>query len=1002
MVKEINLDNTGDFLLRSKQLRDDVRMLGYVLGDTIKRFEGEEIFEYVERFRSLFKRIHRQSDDSARAEVEELLGELDLDAATKVIKAFLTYFDIINIAEQNHRLRRRAQRETTGTAHAEPDSLSALFARLESVDCSSQTVNQQHNDGEQSADTAECARMLQILSNLDIEVVFTAHPTEITRRTVLLKQLELARLLYKKDHPPVSQREKSAIEQGLNSVVESLWLTDHVIYFKPSVMDEVRYGVYHFDHVVIDAVLDVHETLVGACTMLEQKLGVVPQHRRRFITFGSWIGGDRDGNPYVTSDVTKQTLAYQRTVIINRYIRELEKLFSDLSQSKNWVVVPETFQHSLAQDAEALPQIADRYSQRYQLEPFRLKLFFIQAKLKNTIENAAQRKHVSKAGEVSPAAHDVQSATYSDAADLRDDLVLLRDSLRQSGCSFSLNSLERMIYMVDIFGLHLAKLDLRQHSGRHLSALDELTRRLEIIPQGYAALTEEAKLEWLRSELRSRRPLIPPVLNFSDSTNETIDVFRTMTECEDVYGTSALDTYIVSMTENASDLLCILLFAKETGVYDPAIPGRTISVVPLFETIDDLRRAPEMFAQLLQTPEYRQYLETRGNLQEIMIGYSDSGKNGGIVTSSWELYKAQKQLVATAQANGIELRLFHGRGGTIGRGGGPTHAAILAQPPGTVAGRIKLTEQGEVISSKYALHDIAVRNFDRLAAAVVQATLSAHDQSMQKPDGQPARSAQGDARHRPSVDNPAWHEFMDALSATSFKSYQSLIYEEPDFVDFFLQATPINEISQLRMGSRPTRRKAGSKSIADLRAIPWVFAWTQSRYMLPAWYGFGSAFQTLVRANEKNLAIAKQMYAEWPFFKGLISRIETSLAIADIKIAEYYVQNLVDSQLNDRFFKRILVEFNSSTESVLQITDQKTLLQFIPYLRHSINLRNPYVDPLSYLQVKLIKELRLRSQSDGDAAEVSETRAESLEKDDLLETVLMTINGVAEGLQNTG
>lgn len=1001
MVKQINLDNTADFLLRSKELRDDVRMLGYLLGDTIKRFEGERIFEYVERFRALFKRIHRQADDSARLEVEALLNELDLDAASKVIKAFLTYFDIINIAEQNHRLRRKAQRETAGSIRVDTDSLSGLIGWLETDGIADSTEASGANGGISPAERQECERLLQVLSHLDIEVVFTAHPTEITRRTVLVKQLELARLLHKKDHPPISQREKRAIDQGLKSVVESLWLTDHVIYFKPSVMDEVRYGVYHFDNVVIDAVLDVHEMLVAACAELERRLGLKPQHHRRFITFGSWIGGDRDGNPYVTTDVTRQTLAYQRTVIINRYARELERLFGDLSQSKNWVPVPEPLQRSLARDAAALPQVAEKYAERYQLEPFRLKLFYIQAKLRNSVDHPLP--HAAAAGTEMPALQpqDKGSYAYRNPQELRDDLLLLKQSLSQSGCSFSLNSLDRMIYMVDIFGFHLAKLDIRQHSGRHLSALDELTKKLEVIPQGYASLDEEAKLEWLRSELRSKRPLIPPILNFSQATNETIEVFRTMAECEDTYGVNALDTYIVSMTENASDLLCILLLAKETGTYDPAMPGRTISVVPLFETIDDLHRAPEMFDRLLQMPEYRQYLKTRGDLQEIMIGYSDSGKNGGIVTSSWELYKAQNQLVATAQANGIELRLFHGRGGTIGRGGGPTHAAILAQPPGTVAGRIKLTEQGEVISSKYALHDIAVRNFDRLAAAVIQATRS-DSPGAAAPPVVPSESAA--KKHTlGSSDLPQWYQFMDVLSHTSFESFQSLIYKEADFVDFFMQATPINEISQLRMGSRPTRRKAGSRSISDLRAIPWVFAWTQSRYMLPAWFGFGSAFDQLIQQDSNNLTLARQMYAQWPFFKGLISRIETSLAIADFKIAEYYAQNLVSSHLNHKFFDRILQEFSSTRSAILEITEQGTLLELIPYLRHSINLRNPYVDPLSYLQVKLIKELRQRSNAESESADSSaDSKCQSLGSDHLLETVLMTINGVAEGLQNTG
>jgi len=803
---------TEDLMARIKPLRDDVRMLGYILGDTIKRFEGEEIFAHVEELRALFKALHKEEDSSARAKIPALLQKLDLASSTKVIKAFLTYFDIINIAEQNHRLRRRALSDSTGGEQHYPEDSLAKFCS--EVKASPETL-------------------LQVLSNLDIEVVFTAHPTEITRRTVLLKQLELARLLYKKDHPPLNRREQKEISEGLRSVVESLWLTDHVIYFKPSVMDEVRYAVYHFDHVVIDSVLDVHEWLSEKCGQLESALKKPSPDGRTFITFGSWIGGDRDGNPFVTPDITLQTMAYQRSVILNRYLKQLEILFNDLCQSKHWVPLSDELKKSLDEDAAALPEVAAKWAVRYAPEPFRLKLLYIQAKLRNTVGRAAGAKT------------DQTLIVYPDAAAFKAELTLLHRSLQAVGCDLSLYNLDRLIATVDIFGFHLAKLDLRQHSARHLSALDEITSSLDIIKGGYAALPEAKKLAWLEAELNSRRPLIPGQLNFSDATNETIEVFRTMAACQDFYGTGAINTYIVSMTQHSSDLLCILLLAKEAGIWaSPHHLHRGISIVPLFETVDDLRRAPLMFQELLDMPIYREYLQKSNGLQEIMIGYSDSGKNGGIVSANWELYKAQKQLVEIAQKNSIELRLFHGRGGTIGRGGGPTHRAILAQPPGTVAGRIKLTEQGEVISSKYALHDIAVRNFDRLAAAVVQATIQCEDKEYGREKTQ-------------------WWQFMEELSEESFKAYRSLIYENNEFVEFFNQATPIQEISKLRMGSRPTRRTAGSGSIDDLRAIPWVFSWTQSRHMLPAWYGFGSAIKSIsgeLKEGKATLELTRQMY----------------------------------------------------------------------------------------------------------------------------------------------
>ncbi len=930
----------AEFIERSKPLRDDVRMLGNMLGDTIIRFDGEEVFACVERFRALFKRIHETDDLAAKQELQELILKIDSSTANKVIKAFLTYFDLTNIAEQNHRRRRRAISESRGVLKPQGGSLEELFEFLPLDDV---------------------PRAARLLKELDIQVVFTAHPTEITRRTVLLKQLELASYLSKRDHPPLTRKESAQIEKGLRSVVESLWLTDSIVYFKPAVMDEVRYGLYHFEHVVMDAVVDVHEDL-------EAKLAQWTKLRsdpNRFITFGSWIGGDRDGNPHVTPEVTRQTMAYQRAMILNRYLSQLEIIFDHLSQSENWIVVNEEVKNSLAKDQEAMPEVARRIEGRYTFEPFRQKLLFIQEKLRNTLNQSEK------------------TSSYGHPSELRNDLQIQLDALLAAGCDASLQSLERMIYSVDIFGFHLAKLDLRQHSARHKAALEEIVRELDLIPGGYLQLSESDKQAWLTKEISNKRPIIPSDSRFSDATNETIEVFRTMTDCQDKYGKAAVDTYIVSMTQDVSDMLTVLLFAKETGLYDLKFhPERRISVVPLFETIDDLRRAPEMLNSLLENVAYREYLQNLDNLQEIMIGYSDSGKDGGIATSNWELYKAQKQLVEMASKLGIKLRLFHGRGGTIGRGGGPTHGAILAQPPGTVAGRIKITEQGEVIASKYALHDIAVRNFDRLAAAVVET--SVHDVEHQREES----------------DKEEWLTFMESFSKLAFDAYRDLVYGDPRFAEFFQQTTPINELAQLRLGSRPTRRTQGSNTISDLRAIPWVFAWTQSRYMLPAWYGIGSAFKESIQ-NVDNLKLMQHLYLNWPFFKGLISKVENALAVADFNIARYYAEELVEDHLRALYFPRIEAEYELARDAILTISQKNVLNEDVPYLRHSIELRNPYVDPLSYLQVRFLKELRSRNQAGADDLAVKNEDAAG-RRDMLLETVLMTINGVAEGLQNTG
>jgi phosphoenolpyruvate carboxylase len=947
---------------RSKPLRDDVRELGIILGETIQRFEGEQIFGYVEQFRHLFKAIHR-GDPSSLESVKSLSQSISIESASKVIKSFVTYFDLINIAEQNHRVRRRALPGTVEDMENEGDAFSELIDRLKATGLKDRQI-------------------AGALDHLDIEVVFTAHPTEITRRTVLVKQLEIARYLYKRDHPPFSKGERKKIEGAIRGVVESLWLSDQIIYFKPSVLDEVKYGLYHFNHVVIDAVLDVHQRLLEVDSAFNpsapSKFSV---SGKTFITFGSWIGGDRDGNPSVKPEITVSTLEQQRALILQRYLRDLEVLFNDLSCSRHWVFVDPHLEDSIAQDARTFRSTAEWMGTRYDKEPFRQKLLFVQAKLRNTLESG-YTAIASRANDAAPSVNNLNY--YATPGQLRADLLLVYNSLREFGLSSSLNSLERTISTIDMFGFHLAKLDIRQHSGRHLKALDEVTSKLGLLPKGYALCSEQEKCDWLKQELLNRRPLFPVQLNFSDETNETIETFRTMQACQKRFGSEALDTYIVSMTKHPSDLLAVLVFAKDCGLVNCAgEASASISVVPLFETISDLRQAPMFFETLLKDPVYRSYLKSRNDLQEIMIGYSDSGKDGGIVTSNWELYKAQRQLVESVASAGVSLRLFHGRGGAIGRGGGPTHRAILAQPPATVAGRIKITEQGEVISSKYALHEIAVRNFERLSAAVLEATVS-------------------HTRTTHQSDKPEWLTFMEAFSEHAYQSYRKLVHGDADFVDFFHQTTPIDEIALLNLGSRPTRRVSNSRSIDDLRAIPWVFAWTQSRYMLPAWYGFGTAVQKIQTAG--SLETMREMYRSWPFFRGLVAKVETALAVADMNVASFYAENLVEEHLREKYLPTILGEYKKAVDAILQITGQRELLDNSSFLKQSIALRNPYVDPMSYLQVRLLKERRQLGAEGAIKKSRKEHQAQGGQgqHDAILNALLMTINGVAVGLQNTG
>jgi phosphoenolpyruvate carboxylase len=930
---------------RNKPLRDDVRMLGKMLGDTIRRLDGVEVFEAVESFRNLCKQLHQQHSDAAKKELLELIDGMDGDVATKVIRAFLTYFDLINIAEQVHRMRRQAVQQSDSSKPFQPDSIAELFHRI-------------------GDSTLSPEQVVETLRKLDIEVVFTAHPTEVVRRTVLLKQLELGEYLLRNSQPVKSSEEKRAIGEGLQASVESLWHTDHVFYFKPSVNDEVKYGLYHFDHVVIDAALDVHEELTERLKHLSR-----PDEFRgdepTFITFGSWIGGDRDGNPFVTASVTRETLRYQKSIILRRYLRDLESLFNQLSHSLNWIPITPELTESLEADERLLPASVVKLSQRYPREPFRRKLLFIQEKLKNTLDD------------------DASAVKYQHADEFKEEIDIMRRALAAAGCEPSLRRLNRLRSSINVFGFHLAKLDVRQHSSRHLQALDEITRSTRLTESGYASLDEEHKQEFL-TEVMSKKQPVPIAENvLSEQTIETLRVFDMMAESQDLHGTRALDTYIVSMTQNASDMLIILMFAQNAGIYGN--PNRTISIVPLFETIEDLRRAAQLFATLLKNPVYREYLAERGWLQEIMIGYSDSGKDGGIFTSNWELYKAQQELVSMAEANSIKLRLFHGRGGSIGRGGGPTHQAILAQPAGTVEGRIKITEQGEVISSKYAMPAIAIRNFDRLAAATVEASLP------------------GFSKFSRNDEDDAWRELMETLSKISLEEYRSLVYGDASFVEFFQQATPINEIGRLQLGSRPTRRSSGSTSISDLRAIPWVFAWTQSRFLLPGWYGVGTALQNYLDENrDEHLRMLRHLYTAWPFFNVLIARVETALSITDMNIAGYYVQKLVtDEALRERYFPRILDEYERTKSAVLSITGEKTLLENNAFLQRSIALRNPYVDPLSYLQVRSISELRNR-ETEETAPPPSPGELSPAAHDKLLDRVLMAVHGVAQGLQSSG
>jgi phosphoenolpyruvate carboxylase len=580
---------------------------------------------------------------------------------------------------------------------------------------------------------------------------------------------------------------------------------------------------------------------------------------------------------------------------------------------------------------------------------------------------------------------------YRDGAALREDLRLVRDSLRAGKAVCAARAVDRLMRQVAVFDLNLATLDLRQHSERHAAALSEITRALGL--RDYSLMSEDERIEWLTSELDTPRPLVATDAHYSDETTETLNVFRVARRALDEISPKAIRTYIISMTREVSDILAALVLAKEaglaprgvedaeTGRFKSPLPPRRhavtpplLSVSPLFETIEDLRRAPDIMRRLLEHPFYRRFLAAQGDLQEVMIGYSDSSKDGGILTSSWELYKAQERLWEVARARGVELRLFHGRGGTVGRGGGPSHEAIMAQPADTVAGRIKITEQGEVISSKYGLAEIAQRSLELTTSAAIAASLP-----------QKAQEAGKLAR---------WKGVMEEISAGAFAAYRRFARETPGFYDYFIQATPVEELQHLRIGSRPAKRKSGSKSLDDLRAIPWVFGWTQSRHLLPGWLAVGTALGNFIESRPReNLRLLREMYREWPFFHSTISNIEMTLAKADFQIARQYASRTLDRNLGRRIFRMLEEEYERACRVTLQITGERRLLDQSPVLQRSITVRNPYVDPLSFLQVELLARRRQKG---------GKTEMSARDREKLLYAILLTINGIAAGMRNTG
>ncbi|HEY9771889.1 MAG TPA: phosphoenolpyruvate carboxylase [Coleofasciculaceae cyanobacterium] len=1017
---EVNVVDTSYLLLRHRQkLIED-------LWESVLRSEcGQEMLDLLQQMRSLSSAEGQVTDSFPQSSVPQLIAKLTLNDAIQAARAFALYFQLTNIVEQHYESReQKLARRVTRTALS-PQHSNGNGSKHSNVSLSSNNnplgKELADNWSEPSISSSNQAGLFhwlfpylkeinmpppilqRLLDQLDIRLVFTAHPTEIVRHTIRKKQRRISHILEQLDIAEEVMREIGVSEsweakEATNQLTEEIrlwWRTDELHQFKPKVLDEVDYSLHYFQEVLFDVIPQLASRLKQSLADSFPGL-VAPTHN--FCYFGSWVGSDRDGNPFVTSQVTWETACYQRKIVIEKYLSSIEQLRELLSLSLHWSDVQQELLDSLEQDQQRMSSIYEELAIRYRQEPYRLKLAYIAQRLKNTLErnrilaSAAGRQAISEIN---------TDNIYASGAEFVAELKLMQNSL--AATSLQCRELDNLICQAEVFGFNLVELDFRQDSSRHSEAIAEITAYLQVLPKPYDELSEAEKTAWLIQELKTRRPLIPAEMPFSDTACETIETFRMLHLLQQEFGRGICQTYIISMTNFVSDVLEVLLLSQEARLYDPATCHTSVRIVPLFETVEDLKRAPEVMRELFELPLYRAALKggyqhvatnqqnTKANLssvplkpsdlQEVMLGYSDSNKDSGFLSSNWEIHKAQRALQKVASEFGISLRIFHGRGGSVGRGGGPAYSAILAQPTDTIQGRIKITEQGEVLASKYSLPELALYHLETMTTAVIQSSLL----------------GSGFDRVAP------WNQIMEELSARSRTVYRSLIYEQPDFVDFFHSVTPVDVISQLQIGSRPSKRPGKGnankkKDMSSLRAIPWVFSWTQSRFLLPAWYGVGSALQGFLdQEPRKNLDLLQYFYVKWPFFRVVISKVEMTLAKVDLQIAEHYVKELSQPEDLERFqklFAQISEEYNLTKSLILKINGQKKLLDGALELQRSVQVRNGTIVPLGFLQVALIKRLRQHDKSQALHFRFS--------KEELLRGAMLTINGIAAGMRNTG
>ncbi len=941
MPLDPNLDQHAD---TDRALREDIRWLGRLLGEVIHAHEGEAMFDTIESIRQNAVAFRRDNDPAAARALAQTLENLPQEQVNLVVRAFTYFLHLSNIAEDHDQHRQRRQRQLADPT-PERGTLRHTLTALADRGHASEAVR-------------------ELLSDACLMPVLTAHPTEVQRKSTLDNHHAIARLLPRRDQP-LTAEEQRQLQRALLGRITTLWQTRLLRNTRLQVADEIENALAFYRQTFLREIpalyADMAEWLHSEPDA--SPFAPPPAPLPTFLRMGSWIGGDRDGNPNVDQHTLDHAARQQAITAFEHYLGEVHDLGAELSLSALLGPTPTDLRELAARSPDTSPHRVD--------EPYRRALIGIYARLAATATTVLGHNPGPR-----PAA---PAEPYTDAQALADDLqIVARALVDQKATPILRLRLAGLQRAVAVFGFHLATIDLRQSSDVHERVLTELLAVAGVTPD-YAALSEEQRLELLRTELRQPRPLLSPWLDYSAETTRELAILQTAHRLRERFGADLVRQTVVSHTETLSDLLEVLVLQKESGLIRPGStpsPNEGLMVVPLFETIEDLENGPDIMTRWLDLPEVQERVRVSQNgQQEVMLGYSDSNKDGGILTSSWALYQCERELVAVFGDRGITLRLFHGRGGTVGRGGGSSYDAILAQPPATVAGQLRLTEQGEVIYSKYNEAQTGRWHLELLVSATLQASLSA------------ASVADED------VALQQYGELLQQLSAHARAAYRALIYDTPDFAQYFFESTPINEIAALNIGSRPASRKKGAR-IEDLRAIPWSFSWAQCRLLLPGWYGVGTAITTWLDQDpaqrEARLAELRQMAADWPFFRNLVSNLEMVLAKTDLAIASRYASLVADVELRQNIFGQIRQEWERTVAVVREITDQRYLLERQPHLARSIRNRTAYLDPLNHLQIELLRRHR-QSLDAGEEPEVRERNG-----------LHMTINGVAAGLRNTG